>query len=442
MKTQSDLNKIFRLLTLTALVVGGGVAQQVVVHASEKQDHTVIVRSAQSVGEIVESELQSRQFARQIADYNGIATVGTLLPAGAVLQIPRPYMDAIEFGSIVFVKGDVTHTKTDIVVNPPNKGAAINTGDIIRTGSDGFVSLSFNSGARVNLQPDSEVRVKHIDCPNSAARCVISLDATKGMLSSEVTPRGKGEVPIQFSVDTPFLSAAVRGTAFYVDVERSVNRIGVTKGLVATDSGGSNFDLPKGQGLSASADAAPAQIDLLKAPQLLVDTGSWLMSSEDIIAWENLDGASSYEATIATDQDMSQTVAVHRSDEPVYQPELTTGEYHLTLAGIDAQNFVGLPVKRKLHYAEITDAEQPQLNIERREGVIEISMDAYDGPAQLLIGKSIDGTAYQVQSIDSMSDTIRLNLAEDESWVFRLRKVHGPLAVSVYSNYYVLSGAE
>ena len=90
-------------------------------------DHTVIVRNAQTVKEIVNAELQSARFAEQIASYNGIPNISTILPVGAKLAIPRPYMKSLDFGRIAFVKGDVLHSQTDLVVNPPARGCLLYT---------------------------------------------------------------------------------------------------------------------------------------------------------------------------------------------------------------------------------------------------------------------------------------------------------------------------
>ncbi|OED36315.1 hypothetical protein AB833_27195 [Chromatiales bacterium (ex Bugula neritina AB1)] len=434
--------KLFWQAALALWIALTAINLTTVSYAAEPQDHIVVVRSEQTVAEIVEYELQSIRYARQIAAYNGIDSVASLLPVGAILQIPRPYMDLLDFGRINFVKGDVAHTKTDLVVNPPKNGAAVHSGDIIRTGSDGFVSLSFNSGARVNLQPNSRVIVKDIDCARSAEKCVISLQATEGQVASEVTPAAKDDKPVQFSVDTPFLSAAVRGTAFYVDVENEVNRIGVTKGLVAAKSGNSQFELPKGQGLSAAAGIPAQQVALLAAPTLVNMSENQLFSAEDSINWLELDGAAAYETTVASDAEMSQTVVLQRGGEKNYYPELEAGEYYISVSGVDQQEFVGLATRSRIRVAEISERTQPSLNIERRGGVVSVSMSNYSGPAQLHLGHSFDANDFEVRIIDSMAEPVLLSLAEDQDWVIRLRKVLGPTAVSSYSNYYVLNAVE
>ncbi|MEM7258744.1 MAG: FecR domain-containing protein, partial [Pseudomonadota bacterium] len=248
------MNRLFHTLqvALAALLLGlSGVS------VADESDSIVVLKTSQSLEQLVTEELQLERYIQQIATYNNIANVSVPLPVGSTLSVPRPYIRTTQYGRIAYVKGDVTHKQTDLVVNPPAKGTQVYQGDIIQTGPDGFISLTFKSGARVHVQPESRVVVKNIDCLTDDSNCVISLTATEGQVGSEVTPRGDGQPPVQFSIDTPFLTAAVRGTAFYVDVDEGENKIGVTKGLVATQSGEQANDLPKGKGLSVAQGVEP-----------------------------------------------------------------------------------------------------------------------------------------------------------------------------------------
>ena len=202
---------------------------------SADADRYVVVEEAQSLQQIVERELQSARFAKQIANYNGIKSVTSIVPVDTTIQIPKPYLSKRDFGQVVFTKGDVVHTQESLVVNPPARGAYVHEGDVFTTGEDGFISLKFMSGSVVNVQPESRVSIEDIDCADIKTSCVIALNAHEGEIESQITPRPAGQPPVKFTVSTPFLSAAVRGTAFYVNVNEGADRIGVTHGLVATD---------------------------------------------------------------------------------------------------------------------------------------------------------------------------------------------------------------
>jgi len=64
----------WKLAVLTGMVA---LAASISVGISDSQDHVVIVRESLSVEQVVEQELQSNKFAKQIATYNGIATIST-----------------------------------------------------------------------------------------------------------------------------------------------------------------------------------------------------------------------------------------------------------------------------------------------------------------------------------------------------------------------------
>ena len=80
--------------------------------------------------------------------------------------------------------------------------------------------------------------------------------------------------------------------------------------------------------------------------------------------------------------------------------------------------------------------------IERRDGQVTVQLAgdsaAHAGPVELLIGQSIDARPTQIEMIDNLSEPLTLELDEAESWVFRVRKIIGPYAVSAYSNEYQL----
>lgn len=421
--------------SLIAAIASAGVCTTLGV--ADPSDHTVVIRTEQTVKQLVREELQSVRFAEQIAAYNGMPNASTVLAVGTTLAIPRPYLDSLDFGRIAFVKGDVRHSQTNLVVNPPGKGSHVFDGDVLETGSDGFVSLVFNSGARVNVQPESRIIVNDIQCIKVSVKCVIDLSATKGQVHSEVVPAVDGQPPVQFSIDTPFLTAAVRGTAFYVDVDQKENRIGVTKGLVATASAGAQNDLPKGKGLSAKPGVVAEVVDLLDPPVLGQDSDVILFSEEDSLSWSAIDGAKRYEANFATDSTMSESQLVEQTEGLLLSPALSPGDYHVTVAAIDDNEFLGLPAKAKISYAEISETQQPEITIVRRGGTVELSMPGYSGAAQLFIGESED--SFTITTVANASEKLQLELPENREWVFKTRKILGTHKVSAYSDFYVLS---
>ena len=410
--------------------------------STASDDHVVVIRVAQTVEQIVEKELLSSKFADQIAAYNGIESISTILPIGASLQIPRPYFDNSNFGRVAFVKGSVVHTQSDRVVNPPVKGSLIYRGDIFSTGADGFVSLNFNSGTSINLQPDSRVSVVNLDCIDETVKCIISLNADRGEVHSDITPRPDGQPPVQFSVDTPFLSAAVRGTAFYVNVEEGADRIGVTQGSVAASAGDSDNDLPRGKGLLAAAGVEPSVVDLLTPPEVLFETDV-LVSSEDTIGWQPLDEANQYRFVVASDEALAQPISVQQLQSNSLRPQLDApGDYYVSVAGIDDGEFIGLSATQRIKYASIDDDESVELQLERSGDLVKIVVPDYNDVLELRVSNSIDDIEADRMIIDNPSEGLSLELDRQKDWVFQARKILGEHSVSSYGLQYFLQAVE
>jgi hypothetical protein len=433
------MKSFFHTIQTVSIATAIAVALPVLsVAENSPDDLIVVVRSAKTVEQVLTEELQSTKFARQIAEFNDIASTTTVLPIGTALSIPKPYLDSLDFGRIAYVKGDVTHKQTNLVVNPPSKGSRVFDGDVIQTGADGFVSLSFKSGVRVHVQPESRVVISNIECINDDSNCTIALMATEGQVGSEVTPRPDGKPPVEFSIETPFLTAAVRGTAFYVDLDDSANRIGVTKGLVATATDNGSNDLPKGKGMSVAEGVAPELVDLLNPPALSVTGERILLSEQDDIRWQLLDGATNYRADIAADEAMAQQLISLTTEALSFDtPSLAPGDYFLSVAGIDEKAFLGLPVKTKVAVAEIEAGQAPQLTMTRQDGVTSVSVPDYDGPLELLIGNTVNDANTTSRIMENGSVALSLTLDPASDWVFRARKILGSHKVSAYSEYYV-----
>lgn len=414
------------------------------INAGASEDHTVVVEEALTFKQIVENELQSAQFARQIAEYNGFAAITTIVPIGTTIQIPDPYMQRRDFGQVVFAKGDVVHTQQELVVNPPASGAYIYKGDSFTTGEDGFVSLKFSSGSVVNVQPESRVSVRDIACVDEKVSCVIALNAEAGEIESQVTPRPDGQPPIKFTVTTPYLSAAVRGTSFYVNVDDRADRIGVTHGLVATNVAGAANDLPKGKGLLAEANVEPELVDLLEVPELLSGTEAIVFSTEDKIRWKSLQAASQYRLIIAEDDAFTKPLMSEDVTSSGYSitADLSVGEYYVSVAGIDNNEFVGLPSSVKFSFAEIVDRERPGLQVTRPDNRVVIAPIEYTGDIELLISNDFDNPTQERRWVGSLSEGLTLELDSSQDWVMQARKVFSPTSVSVYSYQYFLEASK
>jgi len=383
-------------------------------------DHILKVKSDSTLEEVLVRVLHSSKFVEQIASYNQLNDGrDSRLPIGSMIRIPKPYLRQMHAAEVLFVKGSVTHTQSQLVTNPPARGAKVLEGDTFTTGEDGFVSLSFHSGATVNLQPDSSVSVSDVDCLDETVKCVISLQANSGEITSEITPRSNNLPPIQFTVDSPFLSATVRGTAFYVNVSEGADRLGVTKGLVATTAGAQQLDLAKQKGVKAEAGQTPATVTLLPAPA----------------------GAEGYRVVITGDEQSTPLLSEQVADASFAIPSLEVGQYSMVVTGIDNDKFLGLSAAGSFSYVNVEEDQSTELEVVRIGNRIDLTVPGYTGQVEMVISADLHGAPIERQIID-YSGVHSFDIDADENRILRVRKILGNDSVSRYSNFFVLEASE
>lgn len=404
-------------------------------------DHILKVKSDSTLEEVLVRVLHSSKFVEQIASYNQLNDGrDSRLPIGSMIRIPKPYLRQMHAAEVLFVKGSVTHTQSQLVTNPPARGAKVLEGDTFTTGEDGFVSLSFHSGATVNLQPDSSVSVSDVDCLDETVKCVISLQANSGEITSEITPRSNNLPPIQFTVDSPFLSATVRGTAFYVNVSEGADRLGVTKGLVATTAGAQQLDLAKQKGVKAEAGQTPATVTLLPAPAITPATNR-LVSDEDKLYWQRLSGAEGYRVVITGDEQSTPLLSEQVADASFAIPSLEVGQYSMVVTGIDNDKFLGLSAAGSFSYVNVEEDQSTELEVVRIGNRIDLTVPGYTGQVEMVISADLHGAPIERQIID-YSGVHSFDIDADENRILRVRKILGNDSVSRYSNFFVLEASE
>ena len=350
--------------------------------------------------------------------------------------------DESRAGRVLFVKGDVTHTRTFRVVNPPAKDSPVFAGDVFTTGKDGFVTLSFTADSSINIQPDSQISIANIDCADKKKRCEIIVNVESGEAHSEVTPRADNETPVNFKVVTPYLSAAVRGTAFYVDASLEFDLIGVTQGSVATSSNGVDNTLPKGKGIKAIEGVQPTVVDLLDAPELTVDPACrehYVLSNEDVLRWNDITGADKYRVDYSLQSSTENLILKQEVDRPFTQHIVSApGKYLVSVRGIDEQGFLGLPTSDVITVAQITETETVELSVHREDNLVIISSPGYKDPVELKIYNSFDSGITICKNIEDLSNGISVRLDSTRDWILRARKRLGETSVSRYSLEHVL----
>jgi hypothetical protein len=206
------------------------------------------------------------------------------LAAGAALLACGAFAHAGEAGRIVFVTGNVQADNRRLALND-----AVQEGQELSTGKDGFVYLKTVDDGLLILRPSSRARIVayHVD------RAVPSNTHVKLELLSGVARSVSGTAVKQarqnFRFNTPVAAIGVRGTDFTVFTDQDSSSVTVLSGAIVM-SGFSGSCLPTGGGPcehQASRELAAGQSGQMlrvkrgeAAPQLL-NTGS---SSPDAVS--------------------------------------------------------------------------------------------------------------------------------------------------------------
>ncbi|MEM7259803.1 MAG: hypothetical protein AAF404_20710, partial [Pseudomonadota bacterium] len=155
-----------------------------------------------------------------------------------------------------------------------------------------------------------------------------------------------------------------------------------------------------------------------------------------------LAGAQLYRADFSVDEAMSERVSSRTTDAlSLAMPSLAPGDYYLSLAAIDSKEFLGLPVKRPVAVAELSD-NKPELIVTRQDGVTRLTVPDYSGRLELLISNSVNSETASSRIIENASQELSLRLDDTKEWVFRARKILDTYKVSPYSEYYVFRARE
>jgi len=255
-------------------------------------------------------------------------------PLAQASDIPKSTNSA----TIDFVKGYVTvfPTNDTSIAVFAKRGMRVMQTDFIVTGDDGFVSLSFRTGAVVNIQPSSEVGLDVIDCLPQAGHCHVVLRALKGNINSNIENLTNDDV--EFTITTPYASAAVRGTVFDIDIDDGRLLTGVTEGQVDLSAAAGQVSLFKNFGSEVKKDEPPSEPrPLLEAPVLI--PGPVRFDSSGQMAWERIALANEYLVSVNNTGGLVYREQIEDTVHPL-QP-LDLGTYAVHIRAIDADGFRG-----------------------------------------------------------------------------------------------------
>ncbi len=175
-----------------------------------------------------------------------------LLFASVLLCCPL-WLMAGETGCVYDLKGSVEILKSGRKAwEPAAKGRPVAEGDSVKTGAGAWCEILFREGSFVRLEENSEAAAESLKA--STEERVFFFSFVKGK-ALWMAARLKGKLLSKFSVRTPSLVCAVRGTDFSMVVSTSgQTTVGLFDGKVALSQGAAEKELLSGG--EATSDAA------------------------------------------------------------------------------------------------------------------------------------------------------------------------------------------
>ena len=331
------------LFVAMALLATSLQAKSVVKTAAETDTITYTMKRGDTLIGIAD-----RHFTRP-ADYKQVQSLNAIrnpyaIATGKVIRIPRNLLKyrAIAI-TIASARGPVTMNTA-----PARSGLSVVEGATLRTGAQGFASLSFDNASRVSLPSNSTLIVRRARVYQIDNSRDVELELVSGGMRSKVSPftaaNDRDRVRTRHSV------TAVRGTEFGTSLIDSKNGSDaviseVYEGSVALGPGDSVPLVTAGNGVKLAADGARIEAALLPAPDL-ANAGA-VQSGEQLrfALSRDADGATGYRFELASDATFIDQLSDDRSTQSsIALPALPDGRYYLRLSAIDTNGFVGKPV--------------------------------------------------------------------------------------------------
>lgn len=168
---------------------------------------------------------------------------------------------AAEAGKVIFVAG-----KAQLADRPLAEGAAVQEGDMLTTGADGFIYVKTIDNGLFILRPNTKARIVayHIDAKNPA-NTRIKLDLISGIARSRSGEAVK-QARQNFRFNTPVAAIGVRGTDFTVFTDSDTSRVAVISGGIVVSGFGGTCNA---EGIGPCEGTASRELSATQRGQLL-----------------------------------------------------------------------------------------------------------------------------------------------------------------------------
>lgn len=187
------------------------------------------------------------------------------------LQLPIAKALKIPFSMIPVVATEalITHYKGEVWVNDNavKKDQRLKTGDVIRTGVTGFITLQLEDQSTLTLPNNSQLYIKQLNAFERSQLTDAILELQEGSVESRVAPGNTGVG--RFEINTPISITGVRGTSLRVHTANEAARTELITGKAHFNTAQANYqNLLQAQGANIRADGSYAIMPLLPAPAL------------------------------------------------------------------------------------------------------------------------------------------------------------------------------
>lgn len=332
------------------------------------------VQPADTLTGLTDAYLQDSANWRELQRLNKVADPLKLVP-GSTLRMPlRLLRREASVAQVVFTQGAVSLVRPPAeAATPLVAGTTVQTGDRLRTGEQGSVSLRFVDGSRLLIAPGSEVSIEQLLVYGRSALPAMKLRLNRGSADSKVEKQPSR--PADYELKTPSLNLGVRGTEFRVQVsdDGQATRAQVLEGVVAAVLAGASVPVEAGARrtpVEAGAPTTPVEagFGVATLPGQPGLQGGKLPAAPDLgsvpplldripltLAWSAQAGVQAWRAQVFAAGDFERLLLDSRSSSSSPKAswgataelaDLPDGRYTLRVRAIDALGLEGLASDR------------------------------------------------------------------------------------------------
>lgn len=310
---------------------------------AEAEDWVYTTRPGDTLWDISKDYLKSVNYWPRLQKYNNIGNAKQI-PPGTRIRAPLEWLKTppspAEASKVI---GPVNITLADDKPIPLTEGMKLPAGSIIETGPGASVTVNFADGSSLLLQEKSQLILDALSAHGGTGIVDTRMRLQKGRVDTKVIPfKAPGG---RYEITTPAAVAAVRGTQFRVsaDQNKALMRSEVLRGKVAVEGAGVTQMVSGGFGTLAEAGKPPLPPRKLLSQPDLSALPEELKQVPITFAWPALEGAVSYRAQLASDNNFDALLqdSTFTSAQASW-PELADGDYVLRVRAVDELGLEGL----------------------------------------------------------------------------------------------------